>query len=442
MTNLHTLASVIGATLALVGACPASAQQTIIDNWRDYDRRGVNVFEDPQTDNSEFNGPRVRIGGAFTQQFQALDHSNSLADLDGDGKLDNELYALKPGFNLATANLNLDVQLAPGVRLNLITYLSSRHHAEAWVKGGFIQFDELPFLKSQWVNGVMEKVRIRVGHMEVNYGDTHFRRTDNGNSLYNPFVGNYIVDAFNTEIGGEVYYFDRGLIAMASVTGGEINGNVNTVKPGVDGEDGRRAPSFIGKLGYDTQVNPDLRLRVTGSVYHTASSAANHLYDGDRSGSRYYSVMSPPDAAAGGGAVFRNGRYSPGFGDALTAGTVNALVEFGGFETFLTYELAQGRGAQESAERNMRQYAGELVYRFGESRDVFVGARYNNVKADDPSGREVTIDRYQIGGGWFLTDNIVLKGEYVNQDYSGFAAGSLLSDGSFKGIMLEAAVGF
>ena len=50
-----------------------------------------------------------------------------------------------------------------------------------------------------------DRRRVRVGHMEINYGDAHFRRSDNGNAIYNPFVGNYIMDAFTTEIGGEVY---------------------------------------------------------------------------------------------------------------------------------------------------------------------------------------------------------------------------------------------
>jgi hypothetical protein len=61
--------------------------------------------------------------------------------------------------------------LAQGVRLNLITYLSSRHHPEAWVKGGYIQFDQLPFIESEFFDNLMEKVTIRIGHMEVNYGD-------------------------------------------------------------------------------------------------------------------------------------------------------------------------------------------------------------------------------------------------------------------------------
>jgi hypothetical protein len=89
----------------------------------------------------------------------------------------------------------------------------------------------------------MEYVTLRLGHFEINYGDAHFRRTDNGNALYNPFVGNYILDAFTTEIGGEVYVRSNGLMAMVGVTGGEIRGQV--LRP----DD--RAPAYLGKLGFD-----------------------------------------------------------------------------------------------------------------------------------------------------------------------------------------------
>ena len=74
----------------------------------------------------------------------------------------------------------------------------------------------------------MEFVTLRVGHFEINYGDAHFRRTDNGNAMYNPFVGNYIMDAFTTEIGAEVYLRHKGVIAMGSITGGEVRGTVLT----------------------------------------------------------------------------------------------------------------------------------------------------------------------------------------------------------------------
>jgi hypothetical protein len=112
----------------------------------------------------------------------------------------------------------LNAQLAPGLRVSLTSYLSSRHHNETWVKDGYLQMDESPI---EWapLQALMQVITVRVGHMEINYGDAHFRRSDNGNALYNPFVGNYIMDAFTTEIGGEVYLKTHSIIAMASITG-------------------------------------------------------------------------------------------------------------------------------------------------------------------------------------------------------------------------------
>ena len=423
-------------------ALSLAAQQNPIDYFRPYDKTGTQMFETPKSSTgAEFEGVRVRIGGNFAQQFQGLDHSNNLVDMDGDGQFDNTLYAMRPGFNLATANLNIDAQLAPGVRLNLITYLSSRHHPEAWVKGGFIQFDELPFLKSETFDRLMEKLTIRIGHMEINYGDQHFRRTDNGNALYNPFVGNYIVDAFNTEIGGEIYYQNGMTLAMLGVTGGEINGNIGEPRTSEFDDKDTRAPSLIAKLGVDSKDNfSNFRYRLTGSVYTTASSATNHLYTGDRGGSRYYLVMSEPGARAV--ADFRTGRYSPGFTDKVTASMFNAFLRAGGLEFFGTYEIASGRSATERETRNMNQFAAELLYRFGSTEDFYFGGRYNTVSADDPSGEEISINRFQLGGGWFVTQNLLIKGEYVNQQYKDFPTGSQLDGGEFNGFMIEAVVGF
>src|SRR3954468_10029634 len=150
--------------------------------WRPYDQSGINVFETTkQPDSIPFDGLRIRFGAGFTQQFQGLKHENSFAAPTNATKL----YAMTPGFNTAMANLNLDVQLADGIRLNLVTYLSTRHHNEAWVKGGYIQFDKLPFNGKFWED-LMKVTTIKIGHMEVNYGDAHFRRSDGGQAIYNP----------------------------------------------------------------------------------------------------------------------------------------------------------------------------------------------------------------------------------------------------------------
>jgi hypothetical protein len=105
----------------------------------------------------------------------------------------------------------------------------------------------------------MKYVTLKAGHFEVNYGDAHFRRSDNGQSLYNPLVGNYILDAFTTEIGEELYFRAGPWLVMSSITGGEVHGQVTQPK--------QRSASFIEKVGFDRQLTPDLRVRLTGSAY-------------------------------------------------------------------------------------------------------------------------------------------------------------------------------
>ncbi len=42
------------------------------------------------------------------------------------------------------ANLDMNIQLAQGIRVNLVTYLSTRHHNDTWVKGGYLPVDASP----------------------------------------------------------------------------------------------------------------------------------------------------------------------------------------------------------------------------------------------------------------------------------------------------------
>ena len=105
----------------------------------------------------------------------------------------NQLADIGFGFNNPTANLFLNAQLAPGIRVAMTSYLSARHHNETWVKDGYLQIDESP-INFAPLNNLMKVVTVRVGDMEINYGDAHFRRSDNGQAIYNPFVGNYIMN--------------------------------------------------------------------------------------------------------------------------------------------------------------------------------------------------------------------------------------------------------
>src|SRR5678815_5318503 len=48
-----------------------------IGHMRPADSRGVNVFESPKEDNVPFNGFVLSFGGAFNQEFQGLQHTNT-----------------------------------------------------------------------------------------------------------------------------------------------------------------------------------------------------------------------------------------------------------------------------------------------------------------------------------------------------------------------------
>jgi hypothetical protein len=411
--------------------------------YRAYSKDGLNEFETPKAETEIFDKVKLNIGGHFNQSFQALSHSNTADPKMNAGIDQNKLIDIGPGFNTATANLYFDVHLAEGVYMNMALYLSSRHHNETWVKGGYIRFDKLPFIKSDLLDNLMKYVSIKVGHMEINYGDAHFRRTDNGNGMYNPFIESYIMDAFTTEIGTEINVSYKGFLASASVTNGMINGRPLVLPEVVGISDGKADPAFIAKAGYDNQLTDDLRVRLTGSVYYTSGSNSNTLYGGDRAGSHYYGVLDNALTTS----TFTSGRLNPGFGDKVTAMMGNLFVKFGGFESFTTIESTSGRGRTEvipaDGERSAGQFATDLLYRFGKNEQFWVGARYNAANARLVGySDDIKIDRIAVSTGWYVTKNLMAKLEYVKQNYNGFNSSDIRNGGQFNGIALQAVVGF
>lgn len=480
----------------------AFGQQAPIQFFRPYDQRGVNVFETSKADTVPYDGFKLRIGANFTQGWQSLKHSNSARANLGGGIIEtapgsgsfvnaggvsvpnivpdpnvfggyrntvtnaaytnsNQLYQMDGGFPLAQANFNIDVQLTDGVRVSLVSYMSSHHHNEFWVKGGYLQVDKVGFMNSEFLNKLWKNLTLKVGHMEINYGDQHFRRSDGGNAMWNPFMEGNIMDEFTTEIGGELYWQKNGAIAMLGITDGEIQGNVSRPND--------RKPSVYGKLGVDKTMGERQRVRLTGSFYTTKSSVSNTLMGGDRTGSNYQYVMEPWNATLTANAF--SGRFNPGFRDNITAIMINPFAKFGGFEFFGTWETAQGNTAVENGEiqpsnpalpavgklgnRKANQVAGELLYRFGKGEKFYVGGKYNKVSSTIALGQntaltainqgtryDVDIDRTSLAAGWFITRNVMLKAEYVNQKYSGYPTDNILSKGKFNGLVIQGTIGF
>jgi hypothetical protein len=439
----------------LVLSISAMAQHQQMQYFRPNDKNGLNVFETQKNDTTSFHHLKVKVGGNFEQSYQALrdqNTANSMTEPGFTGNV-NSLIPLTNGFDLAMANLNIDAQLGDGIRVNLTTYLSSRHHEDTWVKGGYIQFDKLLFLHSKLVDNIMNSVTIKIGQFDVDYGDQHFRRTDGGNTIYNPFVENYIMDEFATELGGEVYYHHpSGLFVMGGVTNGELDPTVigATKIDSATGQVNHYSAAFHGKLGFDRQITRDFRFRLTGSFYSVKSANSNTLFGGDRTGSHYFDVMENANVAKGTTLSDENdyspfsGRYNPGFSEAVRTFMVNPFVKYKGLEFFGTYENARGRTITETNMRQATQYAADLIYRFPEhSENFWIGVRYNTVTAAmQGDAQNITINREVASAGWFLTRNIMLKAEYVNQEYQHYPANNILNGGRFKGEMLEASIAF
>ena len=430
-------------------------------DMRDYlapEKSTRNVFEDPKVEAPEYNGVKVSVGGDFALQFQALDHSSKATFAAG-----TKLNEMGSDFNLPTANLDINAYLAKGIKMHLRNYLSARHHNEAWVKGGYIQIDNLDFVSQGFMGGIMKHARVKIGLDEINYGDAHFRRTDNAEAINNPFVENNIMDSFTTEAFGEVYGFYNGFSAMIGVSNGKLNQNAsitgvstNTAGAVTSVSTNDYKPSFYGKLAYDKQLSEDLRFRLSGSIYKANGlNSGVSLFGGDRGGSRYYYLLlvnnttTPAQSSTMGETNYTTGRFNPGL-RKMTAIQVNPFLKYKGLEFFGTYENVSGyqfaSGALRSTKGSYNQFAGELLYRFGGKEQLYVGAKYNTVNGKDYDGAaERKIDRFNLAGGWFMTKNILAKLEYVNQKYNESAAWgttSALYGGKFNGLVFEATIGF
>ena len=402
-----------------------------IQHLRPADQRGINVYESPKEEGVAYTGFKLGWGGAFAQQYQNLTHQNTAAPRLVAGVNANQLIALGQGFNNADANLFLNVQVARGIRIAVETYASARHHQETWVKDGYALIDASP-IESPLLDKIMEYVTLKVGHFEVNYGDAHFRRSDNGQTLYNPFVGNAVLDAFTTEIGAEAYLRRDGLMLMVGMTGGEVHGQVTAP--------GQRAPTYLAKLGVDEQLRPDLRVRLTGSLYKTDRSVNNTLTSGDRGGSRYYDVLENTTSTETANAW--SGNIQSGMRNMVTAVVVNPFLKYTGAELFGTVETMTGAAVTELSRRTLRQVVGEGLYRFAGEK-LYVGGRYNVVQGELAGiANDIQVTRAQVGGGWFVTPNVLSKLELVRQTYTDFPTGDIRSGGRFQGVMLEGVVGF
>ena len=126
----------------------------------------------------------------------------------------------------------------------------------------------------------------------------------------------------------------------------------------------------------------------------------------------------------------------------MTSFIINPFLKYQGLEFYGVIENVSGKISSAPDRRTFNQYGAELLYRFGGDEDFYIGGRYNLVDGENTNG-DIEIDRFNIGGGWFLTNNVLTKLEYVNQSYDGAGYnGTPYQGAEFSGIMVEAVISF
>jgi hypothetical protein len=206
-------------------------------------------------------------------------------------------------------------------------------------------------------------------------------------------------------------------------------------------------------------VNEDFHYRITGSMYTQSQSPRNTLFWGDRTGSNYYMVMEKQYSTyntvqSSTTSQAWSGRINPNFGNNVTAFEFNGFLQFGGLELFATYDMATGANSPTEhnstlGDRSMSQIAADLLYRFGDSRNFYLGARYNGVtleegalNADRSDYLKTNVSRISFAAGWYILDQLFLKAEYMMQDYKDYAVTDFRNGGKISGLTIQAVVGF
>lgn len=438
-TMKRLLLSTIGLLLLVVLVAPNALAQEEKPAWQQEDDDTQARLNRPEYDEDE----RFKIGVQAVGVLQLLNHSNdpgTLPDIEG-------------GFQSAAGNMTLDARITDGIDVYAELYLSSpNHQGDVYDREGYLYIDYLPGMFDA-LNPLFKHVDLKAGHMELNFGDQRYYRSDVAQVMDNPLVGNYIVDPNTLGVGVEVYGFAGPVTAMIGYNSGATTG---------DFTDGHRN-AWLGKLAVGELGGP---YRLSGSFYTVNQSrngpgfplggSSSNLFAGNFSGSRYQAIWEGSPTA---------GQVLLGGGQDVTAFQVDGRVKpvdgltlsglFGTFQDDDTNGFFVNPGAGRSGDDGnptdeWTYYGATAQYYLADP--FYVAARYNAASASTLSDQdsEGTVQRIQAGFGlWVVPNQLIFKAEYVNQWTSDFAPNAqrlrgldLATDPKFYGVMAEIAVNF
>jgi len=206
-----------------------------------------------------------------------------------------------------------------------------------------------------------------------------------------------------------------------------------------------------GKVSY--QLIQPLRLSASymtadqsDNATQAAGGSALQMFSGNRSGERYAGVLGGGQAPGG---VF------PQAGEKFSAAQIDLTFKDAKFpvEFYSHVGRTQDKDINGSAvgtpEKTWNNFAGNVVYRLTPA--VYLASRYSSATTDMLAGHATDgkVDRIQLGGGLWLTKNMLAKVEYVTQKYRGFVQGDMVNnniqawrDPEFDGFVAEVSFAF
>lgn len=394
-----------------------------------------NTFEAPK-DTSAFKGkPEVSFNTDLTFNYQGLSQEFDVAAATDE-------IILQQGLSLPQANFDINAKVMSGFNVKLETMLSSHHHNETYVKGGYATIDNLDFIAPGFASDFMKNTTIKVGVDDINFGDDHFRRSDNADVMRNPFVHNTGVESYMQAPHLEIYYRMPTInsLVMFGVTNGQVNPD-DVSESHAAGKGSSNRPAGYAKFAFDSQLSDALRVRLSESVYYVSgTNKGSSLYSGDKAGTVTRKVFERTSVDNDFGSLWN---ALSGFSD-LTVSKTNFFARYNDTELYAMLEIADGADGA-GKDMAMTHYSLDLVQRFGMNDRFYVAGRYENAVVDyadatnDLGDAEMT--QWQVGLGWFLSKNAVAKLEYIDhkrEKNSAFVGGNA----EFNGYMISTALSF
>ncbi|MAD80994.1 MAG: hypothetical protein CMJ50_09170, partial [Planctomycetaceae bacterium] len=339
----------------------------------------------------------------------------------------------------------INTLLGSSIEVFFDIYIATRPHPDT-LQGneGYLLLRDLPGP----LEPMFEFVHLKAGEFEMDFGDAHYRRSNNGDVQRNPLIGNYVVDPRTTEIGGEIFSPPNSLPVDWLIGVGVGN-----------------TGDFQSDRGW--QIHTKLFSEAMGNVRPSVSffwadhsgnptgfpgtGSKSDLFRSNRSGGPYADILGAGNAP---------GQVMPGNGQQVTAIQLDLTVitdrgelygHCGMFEDSDTNGDAAGTPTE-----SWVYFATEGVYRF--TPRSYFAVRYSGAAAQHlvlaaDSSRDVKSDglvhRFQIGGGYWLHERILAKIEYVHQHFQGFTPDGSQASGidvwrkpAFDGVLAEISFAF